>query len=339
MTHSDIASDDNALRQSKDSEALSVWVQEQALWLGFSRVGIVPVPNLSGEAERLQQWLSLGYQADMAWMSNHLTLRKSPEGLLENASSIVCVALNYFTPDSSIENEPPEALKIARYARGRDYHKVLRKKLAKLLEAIQVHYPGIQGRVCVDSAPVMEKPLGVQAGLGWTGKNGNLIAPQLGSWFVLGELILDVSLPSSIEPVSNHCGNCTRCIDACPTEAIVADGVIDANKCISYWTIESKNESLPKEIAENLQGWVFGCDICQEVCPWNQTFAQPTQELDFAPRPATASPNADTILAMDDDSFLRAYAGTPVMRTGRAGLQRNVTAWNAHSREKHTRKD
>jgi epoxyqueuosine reductase len=242
---------------------------------------------------------------------------------MEGTRSIVCVAMDYYTPDD-YDPADPDALKMAKYARGTDYHTVLKDRLKQLLAEIQAINPSINGRALTDSAPILEKPLAVRAGIGWMGKNGNVIVPGLGSWVFLGELLLDVELDYDLGTVPDQCGRCRRCIDACPTEAIVEDKVVDANRCISYWTIEYKGETFPQPIRENLNGWIFGCDICQDVCPWNIKFARPTTEPEFQPRPLNRRPDADTLLALDEETFREAYRKSPVKRTKLAGLRRNV---------------
>jgi epoxyqueuosine reductase len=277
----------------------------------------------------LQAWLTKGYQAEMAWMVTHLEKRLDPASLMEGTRSIVCVAMNYFTPDGldAAAMLDSTVLKIAKYARGTDYHYVLKDRLKELLAYIQTLVPTVQGRALTDSAPIMEKPLAVQAGIGWMGKNGNVILPGQGSWFFLGELLLDIELDYDLtEPVANHCGSCRRCIEACPTDAIVADGVVDANRCISYWTIEYKGDEIPAPIADKLSGWIFGCDICQAVCPWNIKFSMPTQEPLFQPRPLTDRPDAQTLLALDEEAFREHFRNNPIKRPKLKGLKRNVRA-------------
>lgn len=299
-------------------------LKEKALELGFAKVGVISAgPFFSGEGDRLAAWLAQGYQAGMEWMVTHYEKRRDPASLMDNTRSILCVALNYFTPD---EYDPanPQALKIAKYARGTDYHYVVKDKLKTLLAYAQTLQPGLQGRALTDSAPIMEKPLAVKAGVGWMGKNGNVILPGLGSWFFLGELLLDVALDYDETPIASHCGTCTRCIDACPTDAIVGEGVVDANRCISYWTIESKGDSFPQAVREKLSGWIFGCDICQDVCPWNIKFARPTQTPDFQPRPLNRKPEAEALQALDEESFREQYRKSPVKRAKLAGLRRNL---------------
>lgn len=305
-------------------------IKAKAQELGFTAVGIIPASVLSdADRQPLHDWLAQGYQADMAWMANHLDKRLDPASLMDNTTSIVCVALNYFNKDVYDRNDP-QSLKIAKYARGTDYHYVVKDKLKLLLTEIRTLAPDTKGRALTDSAPIWERALAMKAGLGWVGKNGNVIHPQYGSFLFLGELLLDIELdydpPFTGYFDSGHCGTCTRCLDSCPTNAIVTDGVIDSRKCISYWTIEYKGESFPQEISENLNGWIFGCDICQDVCPWNTKFATPTAEPLFEPRPWNHTPAAPDILALDDDTFRQQYRKSPIKRTKLHGLRRNVEA-------------
>lgn len=303
---------------------LTALIKRKALELGFHKVGIVPAePFVPKTGQNLQQWLALGYQSEMAWMVTHLEKRLDPASLMEGTKSIVCVAMNYYTPDEYDRNDP-DALKIAKYARGTDYHNVLKDRLKDLLAYIRELVPEVQGRALTDSAPILEKPLAVKAGIGWLARNGNVIIPDLGSWAFLGELLLDIPLEADVETVPNHCGSCRRCIDACPTDAIVGDGVVDANRCISYWTIEYKGEEFPKHITENLSGWIFGCDICQDVCPWNIKFARHTAEPEFQPRPLNRQPEAETLLSLDEDNFREHYRKSPVKRAKLSGLRRNI---------------
>lgn len=315
-----------------DPQQLSTLIRQKALELGFQKVCIIPAePFQQQESEHLQNWLAWGYQAEMEWMVTHLEKRLNPASLMEGTRSVVCVAMNYYTPDAYDEPENAHAmfdssvLKIAKYARGKDYHYVLKDRLKLLLAYIQELATGVQGRALTDSAPIMEKPLAVKAGIGWMGKNGNVIIPGLGSWFFLGELLLDIELAYDLAPmVPNHCGTCRRCIDACPTDAIVQNGVVDANRCISYWTIEYKGNSFPQAITEKLSGWIFGCDICQAVCPWNVKFAQPTAEPEFQPRPLVQHLNAETLMALDEDAFKAHFRKSPVKRAKLKGFKRNV---------------
>lgn len=304
--------------------ALTRLIKEKALQLGFAKVGVIPAePFGQGEADALGVWLENGYQAEMAWMVTHYDKRRDPASLMEGTRSIVCVAMNYYTPDA-YDGADSAALKIAKYARGTDYHYVVKDRLKTLLAYAQTLNPNVLGRALTDSAPIMEKPLAVKAGLGWQGKNGNVILPGQGSFFFLGELLLNVALDYGATPVANHCGTCTRCIDACPTEAIVDNAVIDANRCISYWTIEYKGERFPQPIQENLNGWIFGCDICQDVCPWNVRFAKPTEEPLFQPRPLNRKPDFDALMALDEEAFTAHYRKSPVKRTKIQGLRRNL---------------
>lgn len=308
-----------------DKTALSQKIRAEALSLGFDKVGLIPAGPLLPEGDQLLSWLSNGYQAEMQWMVTHAEKRRDPATLMEDARSLVCVAMNYYTPD--LPNPAPDAVKISKYARGTDYHVVVKDRLKELLKTIQSWDPTIQGRAFTDSAPLMEKPMAVRAGIGWMGKNGNLITLDQGSWFFLGELLLSVDLEYEDSPVADHCGTCTRCITACPTEAITQPCVVDANRCLSYWTIEYKGETVPNSITERMNGWVFGCDICQDVCPWNIKFARETREADFKPRPWNLMPTASDLLALDEETFRERYRKSPIKRTKLTGLQRNVTAY------------
>jgi epoxyqueuosine reductase len=310
----------SAMQASPSSSQITAWIKKKALALGFARVGIIPAAPFKDETgNHLQQWLAMGYHADMEWMVTHLQKRLDPASLMDGAKSIVCVAMNYYTPDT-----PSTGLKIARYARGTDYHDVLKRRLKTLLAELKALLPDIQGRALTDSAPIMEKPLAIQAGIGWMGKNGNVIVPGLGSWVFLGELLLDIELEYDVFTEPNHCGRCRRCIDACPTGAIVQDGVVDANRCISYWTIEAKQDAFPASITNNLNGWIFGCDICQEVCPWNSKFSQPTDEPEFQPRPLNREPDPQVLLNLTEEEFKEHYRKSPIKRAKHSGFLRNI---------------
>ncbi len=302
---------------------LSDWIKTQAKSLGFDAVGIAPATALTEEADRLQTWLSAGLHAEMAWMATHADKRPNPQALLPGAQSVVCVGLNYFSAPSEVA----PGLKVARYARGRDYHKLIRKRLTQLLKRIQERVPEARGRAITDSAPLLERAMAVRAGLGWQGKHSNLITRSHGSWLLLGELLLTLELAPEPHPVPDLCGRCRRCIDACPTQAIAPPYTVDANQCIAYWTIEAPPETpIPAPVADNMQGWVFGCDICQEVCPWNLKFQQSATDSAFAPRPWLNTLTPDGLLTLDEATFEQNAAGTPLRRTGLTGLQRNVRA-------------
>ena len=305
-----------------DKSALSRWIKEQALEAGFLTVGLTKVVTLDDETARLKAWLDKGFHGEMQYLANHFDLRKDPRLLVDGAKSVICLSFNYYPEEASLSTTAP---KISRYAYGRDYHKVVKKKMINLLKELQVVKPELKGRALVDSAPVMEREWAKRAGLGWVGKNTLIIHPKKGSYFFLGVIIIDQVLDYD-EPVSDHCGTCTRCIDACPTEAIAPDGyVLDATKCISYATIELKSDELPKAFDGKLEGWAFGCDICQEVCPWNK-FSEPHKEADFLPSEAIKEMTQEGWSRMTQEDFETLFFGTPVKRTGYAGMKRNITA-------------
>lgn len=313
-----------------DPQALSEAIRDVTAAQGFLATGLLNRADwehvLPLQGQHLDDWLAQGYQADMAWMVTHRSQREDPTTVFPEAQSVVCVLLNYHTPPA--DNPAPDAVKIAQYAKGTDYHRVVKHKLKVVLKTLQAQFPGLQGRAVTDSAPVLEKALAEAAGLGWKGKNALLIRPQVGSYFFIGELFLNAPLVSGFRgvdaPPFNYCGSCQRCITACPTGAIVSDGVVDANQCIAYWTIESKAETFPQPIVDNLQGWVFGCDICQTVCPWNQKYATPTTEPALLPRPWNEQPTASDLLALTPEDFQERYHHSPLARTGLERLKRNV---------------
>lgn len=318
------------MQNSYTEKMLSALIRTEAGALGFELVGIMPATYLQEEAEKLQQWLDNQYHAGMDWMTRYTNIRTNPAEILPHCQSVVMVGINYFP---GWEAGQGEAAKIARYAVGKDYHKLIRRRLAKLLKIIQQHVPTVQGRAFADSAPLLEKALAVRAGLGWQGKHGLLINPTLGSWVFLGELLLTVPLAydeplpaNSLAETVSLCGNCTRCITACPTQAITAPTVVDANRCIAYWTIEAPVEAiLPESLsAELFQQWVFGCDICQEVCPWNIKFSQQTQELNFLPRSLLQSPQLQVLQGLSAEEFEQVFAGSALCRAGLAKFQQNL---------------
>jgi len=296
-------------------------IKQQARAIGFDLVGIVPADALDGERQRLSEWLGRGYQADMAWLERDPEKRTDPRILFPGARSVVAVAINYFTPHEHTDDQASG--KLSRYAWGDDYHDVVGEKLKDLLAWIKSEMPGVDGRTCVDTAPMMDKAWAVRAGLGWLGKHSNVITMELGSWVFLGELILDIELEYDNNVVADHCGSCTACIDACPTGAIVEPYVVDSSRCISYATIELRSATLPDDIAGHQQGWLYGCDICQDVCPWNR-FEKPTGEARFEPRGGETSLLIDNVLSLTPETYAERFRRSPIKRAKLAGLQRNA---------------
>jgi epoxyqueuosine reductase len=295
-------------------------LRKEALRLGFSFVGIARAGFMEEEARRLEQWLNKGMHGQMAWMENHFDKRVDPRKLMDGAKSVVTLLFNYYPENHQSD---PSAPKIARYAYGEDYHFVLKRKLKSLLHIIRESVGDFQGRCFVDSAPVLERDWARRAGIGWVGKNTLLIHPRAGSWFFLAELILDVELLYD-QPMRDYCGTCTRCIDACPTQAIAPQGyIVDGSKCISYFTIELK-EAIPEDYRDKFENWMFGCDICQEVCPWNR-FAVPHEEPAFLPHPDLLDMTQREWIELSEDVFQKVFRHSAVKRTKYAGLKRNIT--------------
>ena len=306
-------------------------VRRCALALGFQKVGVARAEALTEERARLEEWLARGHHAGMSWMARDVARRTDPRELLEGARSVVVVALNYFTPHQ--HTDEPGSGKISLYAWGDDYHDVLGERLCALLEQVKELAPGVRGKVCVDAQPAMDKAWAVRAGLGWIGKHTNLITREYGSWVFLGELILDAELEYDSARVEDHCGTCTLCIEACPTGAIVGPYVVDSALCVSHATIELRDPELPAAVAPNLEGWLYGCDTCQDVCPWNR-FEQPSNEPRFDPRPGNVSPALEEIADLTHDAYVERFRRSPVKRAKLAGLQRNARALLSLAREK-----
>ena len=293
-------------------------IATKARELGFSKVGFTQAES-GIEAERIQAWLDQGYQADMAWMAN--PKRQDITQMMEGVQTVICVALNYYTPYQHLGDRAVG--KISRYGWGRDYHKVLTKKLKALSNWLTAQGEDIQARYYVDTAPIAEKALAQRAGIGWIGKHSNVITRDYGSWLFLGEILTNLALEPD-QPHTEHCGTCTRCIDACPTGAIAQPFVVDANRCIAYHTIENKAEQIPEAIAANLQNWVAGCDICQDVCPWNHRFAQETSESDFHPFPYNLDPPLEELVNMTEAEWDQKFTGSALRRIKRDRWQRNA---------------
>jgi epoxyqueuosine reductase len=293
----------------------------KAAELGFSEIGIARAELLNEEENHLREWLALGYHGSMHWIERDSGKRLDVTKILPNAKSVICVALNYYTPAQ--HSSTPALGKISRYAWGNDYHIVLMKRLEKLYECIQSEIPGVKGKIYVDTGPVMDKVWAARAGIGWLGKHTNIITRKFGSWVFLGEILIDAELEYDA-PMSDLCGTCTACLDACPTHAIVQPYVLDANKCISYLTIEHRGE-LPKDIVTHFQNWIYGCDICQDVCPWNR-FQNETDEPAFQPREENIAPNLTELAELSQEEFSRRFRKSPIKRTKHSGLTRNAQA-------------
>lgn len=295
-------------------------IKQQAASLGIDKIGIVAAKPLVAERDHLNEWLSRGFHGNMAWMTREPEKRTDPQILFPGAKSVIVVAVNYYTP-----HEHSETGKISRYAWGDDYHDVIGDKLRELLAWIKAEEPSVNGKICVDTSPFMDKAWAVHGGLGWLGKHSNVITKELGSWVFLGSLLLDIELDHDHETVDDHCGTCTACLDACPTGAIVEPYVVDSQRCVSYATIELRDEALPSNIAENLKGWLYGCDICQDVCPWNR-FEQPTDETRFEPRNGETSLDPDDVIAMTHEEYVERFRRSAIKRAKLSGIKRNARA-------------
>ena len=293
-------------------------IKSKAKALGFLSCGISKADFLEEEAPRLEQWLSQNYHGEMAYMANHFDKRLDPRVLVPGAKSVVSLLLNYHSKEKQTDVEAP---KIASYAFGDDYHKVIKDKLKQLMSFIHQEIGEVQGRVFVDSAPVMDKAWAAKSGLGWIGKNTNLISKKAGSFFFIAELILDLELEHDL-PATDHCGSCTACIDACPTDALLAPYQIDGSKCISYVTIELKNE-IPTDFQGKMDNWAFGCDVCQTVCPWNR-FATPHSEPAFNPPDELLSLSKNEWEEMTQEVFSVIFKNSAIKRTKFEGLKRNI---------------
>lgn len=294
-------------------------VKETAASLGFDYCGISKAEFLEEEAPRLEAWLKKKAHGKMSYMENHFDKRLDPTKLVPGAKSVVSLLYNYY-PDQDLADKHPGHHKIAKYAYGKDYHFVIKDKLKTFMSILQEKIGAIDGRVFVDSAPVMERQWAAKSGLGWVGKNTLLINKEQGSFFFLAELIIDLELNDD-GPIKDYCGTCTRCIDACPTEAITPYA-LDANKCISYLTIELKDE-IPKEFKDQMDGWAFGCDICQDVCPWNR-FSKPHQETDFNPKDELRELINNNWQDLTEEVFQEVFKHSAVKRTKLKGLKRNL---------------
>lgn len=296
--------------------ANTVKIKSLAAELGFSYCGISKAEFLKDEAPQLEEWLKRGYQGKMSYLENYFDKRLDPTLLVPGAKSVISLMYNYY-PEKDLENN----LKIAKYAYGEDYHFVVKDKLKILFERLQQQVGDIQGRVFVDSAPVMERAWAKKSGLGWVGKNSLLLNKASGSFYFLAEIILDLELEYD-GPIKDYCGTCTACIDACPTDAIAEPYVVDGSKCISYFTIELKEE-IPSSVKGKFENWIFGCDICQDVCPWNR-FSKPHQESRFNANSSLQAMTQSEWQEITEDVFQNVFKNSPVKRTKLEGLKRNI---------------
>ncbi len=292
-------------------------IKTEAKRLGFLSCGVSKADFLEEEAPRLEQWLNNNMNGEMSYMTNHFDKRLDPRKLVEGSKSVISLLLNYYPEETQRE----DSYKISKYAYGHDYHHVIKTKLRQLQEFISEEIGEVNGRAFVDSAPVLDKAWAAKSGLGWIGKHSNLLTQQVGSFYFIAELIVDIELEYD-HAVTDHCGTCTACIDACPTQAIVEPYVVDGSKCISYFTIELKNE-LPNEMKGSFDDWMFGCDVCQDVCPWNR-FSKPHNEPLFNPNPELLSMTKKDWEEITEDVFRKVFQKSAVKRTKYGGLTRNI---------------
>ncbi len=294
-------------------------IKATAAKLGFSFCGISKAVRLDEDAKRLEQWLSKGMHGNMQYMENHFELRVDPAKLVPGAKSVITLMMNYYPAVTQTTDGP----KISKYAYGNDYHEVIRSKLKELLFEMNQSIGEVNGRGFVDSAPVLERSWATRSGLGWIGKNGNLINKQQGSFFFLATIICDLELEYDAAFAKDYCGSCTRCIDNCPTDAIQPNKVIDGSKCISYFTIELKDALIDESMQGKFNNWMFGCDVCQDVCPWNR-FSKPNTEPAFAPLPQILNLSTKQWEEMSEETFKQVFKDSPIKRTKFSGIQRNL---------------
>ena len=302
-----------------NKETYSKLIKQKAQELGFMYCGVSKADFLEEEAPRLESWLAQNRHGEMGYMANHFDKRLDPRLLVEGAKSVVSLLLNYYPEETQHD---PNAPKLSKYAYGKDYHFVIKDKLKAMMDYIHQEIGEVGGRVFVDSAPVMDKVWAAKSGLGWVGKNSNLIHPKEGSFFFVAELILDLELEPD-GPMKDYCGTCTKCIDACPTDAIVEPYVVDGSKCISYLTIELKDAIIPGEFKSHMENWMFGCDICQDVCPWNR-FSKPHDEPSFDPHENLLKMSKADWDDLTEEVFRELFRNSAVKRTKYKGLKRNI---------------
>jgi epoxyqueuosine reductase len=294
-------------------------VKAIATQLGFEQCGIARAVALPDDARRLENWLQKGMHGSMHYMANYFDLRTDPRKLVPGAQSVITLLLNYYPPAQQVTHAP----KIARYAWGEDYHTVIREKLNQLLQALIAQFGQINGRGFVDSAPVLERTWAQRSGLGWIGKNGNLLNKKMGSYFFIATLITDLEIEPDEPYLKDFCGTCTRCIDACPTQAILPNKVVDGSRCIAYYTIELKELIMPSHANGKTDNWLFGCDVCQEVCPWNR-FSQPGNELRFTPLPQILNFTTRQWDELTEEAFKTIFKKSPLKRCKYTGIKRNL---------------
>jgi epoxyqueuosine reductase len=301
-----------------NKEKYTKLIKAESKRLGFLSCGISKAGFLEEEAPRLENWLNKNHQGQMSYMENHFDKRLNPTLLVEDSKSVISLLLNYYP--SEFQNT--DTYKISKYAYGQDYHFVIKEKLKELLNTIQTEIGEVSGRVFVDSAPVLDKAWAAKSGLGWIGKNSNLITQKVGSFYFIAEIIIDLDLEYD-NAVTDHCGTCTACIDSCPTEAIVSPYVVDGSKCISYFTIELK-ENIPTEMKGKFDDWAFGCDVCQDVCPWNR-FSKPHNEPLLNPNIELLSYSKKDWEEITEDVFSKVFKKSAIKRTKLEGIKRNIT--------------
>ncbi|MGZ8539693.1 MAG: tRNA epoxyqueuosine(34) reductase QueG [Chitinophagaceae bacterium] len=295
------------------------FIKQTAAGLGFDYCGIAKAERLNADAERLEKWLRNDMHGSMQYMENHFELRVNPCNLVPGAKSVITLLKNYFPS----QEQEKDAAKISKYAYGKDYHELIRAKMKTFLQIIRDEIGEVNGRGFVDSAPVLERSWAQRSGIGWVGKNGNLITKESGSFFFIATLITDLELDHDDPFAKDYCGSCTRCIDACPTQAILPGRVVNGSKCISYFTIELKDMLIPDEMKGRFDNWVFGCDTCQDVCPWNR-FSKPNNEPEFTPIPEVLNLTTKEWEAMTEETFKIIFKHSPISRTKWKGVQRNI---------------
>jgi epoxyqueuosine reductase len=299
----------------------TAYIKQLAAQLGFDYCGIAAAVQLDDDARRLESWLNKGMHGNMQYMENHFDKRIDPRKLVDGAKSVITLLFNYYPGERQREDAP----QVSKYAYGEDYHEVIRARLKTMLARMQEQFGQVQGRGFVDSAPVLERAWAQRSGLGWIGKNGNLIHKQAGSFFFIATLITDLELEYD-GPVADFCGTCRRCLDACPTSAIVAPGVVDGSRCISYFTIELKEQLIPEQMQGKFDNWFFGCDTCQDVCPWNR-FSKAHNEAAFTPLPEILNFRTSDWEEMTEETFKEVFRRSPLKRSKYAGIRRNLRFW------------